>query len=106
MKKSKFVVFVLILAMSGTMAFAVNKDVISETETMTVPVTENKLMENEINNMNKRLEEIRDMDKSEMDAKDKKEIKKELKAMKKRGGAIYIGGATLVLLIILIVLLV
>jgi hypothetical protein len=38
---------------------------------------------------------------------DKKELKKELKEMKKRSsGTIYIGGATLILLIILIAILV
>lgn len=105
MKKLKFLVIALVLTMGTTMTFAANETANSTVE-MAVPVTENKLMQEEINNMNERLEEIRDMDRAEMAAKDKKEIRKELKAMKKKNGGIYIGGATLVLLIILIVLLV
>ena len=105
MKKLKFFVIVLVLTMGGTMTFAANETAKSSVE-MAVPVTENKLMQEEINRMNERLEEIRDMDKAEMNAKDKKEIKKELKDMKKAGGTIYIGGATLILIIILIILLV
>ena len=72
---------------------------------LAVPMSENRVMENEISNMNKRLEEIRDMDISELSAKEKKELRKELKK-KKKGGAIYIGGSTLLLVILLIVLLV
>ena len=107
MKKSKFFVFLLILSMGGSMAFAASSNVKADAEIVAVPVTENKLMENEVNSMNTRLGEIRDMDKAEMDAKDKKEIKKELKAMQKKNrGGIYIGGATLILLIILIAVLV
>ena len=108
MKKSKFFVFLLILSMGGSMAFAASSNVKADAEIVAVPVTENKLMESEVNSMNKRLEEIRDMDRAEMSAKDKKEIKKELKEMKnkKANGTIYIGGATLVLLIILILVLI
>lgn len=106
MKKSIFFVIVLMLTMSGTAAFAGVKNVKSDTEVLAVPITENKVLEEEVINMNERLEEIRDMDKSELSAKDKKELKKELKNMKKNNGAIYIGGTTLLLLIILIVLLV
>lgn len=107
MKKSIFFVVVLMLTMSGTAAFAGVKNVKSDTEVLAVPITENKVLEEEVINMNERLEEIRDMDKAELNAMDKKELKKELKEMKKRSsGTIYIGGATLILLIILIAILV
>ena len=108
MKKLNYFIIVLFLTMSTTVAFSAEKTVKSNSEALTVPISENKIMEEEIVNMNERLEEIRDMDKSELNAKDKKELRKELKEMKKKkkGGAIYIGGTTLLLLIILIVILV
>ena len=95
----------MIFVLSPAMSFAVN-NVNVNSETLSVPVTENKLMDVEISNMKERLEEIRDMDKAEMNAKDKKEIKKELKSMKKASGGIYIGAGTLLLVVLLIVLLV
>ncbi len=110
MKKSIFFAIVMFFTLSATMAFAGNKGLKSDTETSAVPVTENKLSEEEISRLIKRVEEIRDMDKSEMNAKERKELRKELKEIKKNvkksGGTIYIGGASLLLLIILIVLLV
>lgn len=111
MKKSIFFVIVMIFTMSSVMAFAGNKDLKSDAEKSAIPVkTENKLSEAEITRLTNRVEEIRNMDKTDMNAKEKKELKKELKEIKKNveksGGTIYIGGATLVLLIILIILLV
>ena len=106
MKKTNFFVILLILTMGSTMAFAGSENVRSNTETMAVPVTENKVMGEEINSMKNRLEEIRNTDKSEMEAKDKKELKKELKAKKKASGGIYIGAGTLLLAILLIAILV
>lgn len=107
MKKTLFFVIVLILSMGSISIFASEKTTNSNSEMLTIPMSENKVMEEEIRNMNERLEEIRDMDKSELSSKDKKELKKELKDIKKKkGGAIYIGGTTLLLIIILIVLLV
>ena len=107
MKRTLFFVIVLILSMGSISIFASGKTVNSNTEMLAIPMSENKVMEEEIRNMNERLEEIRDLDKSELSSKDKKELKKELKDMKKKkGGAIYIGGTTLLLIIILIVLLV
>lgn len=106
MKKTIFFAIVLILTMGSTNAFTAEKAVKSDTEILAVPMSENKVMEDEVINMNERLEEIRDMEKSELSAKDKKVLKKELKKNNKGLGTIYIGGATLVLLIILIAILV
>ena len=59
--------------------------------------------------MTRRVEEIRDMDKTEMAAKEKHELRKELKAIKKNvrkdGGVIYLSAGTIVLIIILVILL-
>ena len=110
MKTTFFFAIVMIFTLSATMAFAGNKDPKSDAEKSAVPVTtENKLSDEEISHLTKRVEEIRDMDKSEMNAKDRKELRKELKEIKKnvkKGGGIYIGGGTLILVIILIILLV
>ena len=109
MKKSLFFTIVMIFAMSASMAFAGNVN--SDAGKSTVPVqTENKVNQAEINRLTKRVEEIRDMDKSGMSAGERLELRKELKETKKNvkraGGTIYIGGATLILIIILVILLV
>jgi hypothetical protein len=71
--------------------------------------TENKLSDEELSRLTRRVEEIRDMDKSDMTAKEKKELKKELKGIKETvkadGGYIYIGAGTLLVVILLLILL-
>lgn len=111
MKKTIFFAIVMMFTMSVSMAFAGNKDLKSDAEKSAIPVkTENQLSEDEISRLTKRVEEIRDMDKSEMNSKERTELRKEMKEIKKNvkkaGGTIYIGGATLVLIIILILILV
>lgn len=74
-----------------------------------LPKTENKLSEEEVGRLTRRVEEIREMDKTNMAAKEKHELRKELKGIKKNvrrdGGVIYISAGTLILIIILILLL-
>lgn len=111
MKKTFFFVIVLIFTMSSTFAFANKADRKSNSGNSAVAVkTENALSEVEIDRLTNRVEEIRNLDKSDMSLKEKSELKKELREIKKNveksGGTIYIGGATLILLIILIILLV
>ena len=111
MKKTIFFVIVAIFTLSSTIAFASKADKNSEMDKLAVPVkTENKLSDEEIDRITKRVEEIRKMDKSDLTGTEKIELKSELKEMKenvkKAGGTIYIGGATLVLIIILVLLLV
>jgi hypothetical protein len=110
MKKTIFFVIVAIFSLSATLTFASKPDRNSEAAKSAVPVkTENKLSEDEVDRMTKRIEEIRKMDKSELTVAEKSELKSELKEMKenvkKAGGTVYIGGATLVLIIILVILL-
>jgi len=111
MKKTIYFLILTIFTLSSTMAFASASDSNSEAAKSAVPVkTENKLSDEEIDTMTKRIEEIRKMDKSELTGAEKSALKSELKEMKenvkKAGGTIYIGGATLVLIIILVLLLV
>jgi hypothetical protein len=73
-----------------------------------LPKTENKLSEEEAIRLTRRVEEIRDMDKTDMAAKEKRELRKEVKIINKSvrdGGVIYIGTGTLLIIILLIILL-
>lgn len=110
MKKSISFTLVMILIMSATVVFAGNKNEKSDSEKATSPVIENKLSEEELDVMRDRITEIKDMDKSEMNSSERKELRKEVKEIKKDikkgGGTIYIGGATLLVIILLIILLV
>ena len=111
MKKSILFTIVMFFALSASMAFAGNTNLKPGSEEPAIPTrTENNLSAEELSRLTRRVEEIRDMDKSEMNSKERKELRKELKEtekyVKKAGGTIYIGGATLLLIIILIILLV
>ncbi len=111
MKKAIFFVIVMFFTLSATVAFASKTDLKSGSDKSAVPVkTENKLSEEEISRLTKRVEEIRSMDKTDMTVKEKRELNKELRVIKenvkKSGGYVYIGGASLLLIIILIILLV
>jgi len=108
----KTILFVLILMFSvGTLtAFGAKTDGKTSPDNLAVPEKkENKLSEEEISRLTKRVEEIRDMDKTNMTVKEKRELRKELKGIKENvkrdGGYIYIGTGALILIIILIVIL-
>ena len=95
--------------MSASTAFASKSEAKSASDNSAVPVkTENKLSEEEVSRLTKRVEEIRDMDKSNLTAKEKSELRKELKEAKKNvrqnNGTIVIGGVTLLLILIIIIL--
>lgn len=110
MKKSLLIAFVLFFTMSTTMVSAGNKHAKSNARKSNDPAkTENRLSEAELTTLTNRVEEIRDMDKSDMTSAEKKELRTELKEIKssvKKGGGIYIGSAALILIIILIIILV
>jgi hypothetical protein len=107
MKKTIFFGILLIFTLSSTITFASKKE--AKTATAAVAKTENKLSAEEVAVMTARVEEIRDMDKSNMTTMEKRELRKEVKAIKenvrKDGGVIYISVGT-VLLIVLILLLI
>ncbi len=105
MKKTIFIVLMMIFTLGATTTFASKTDVKA-----TAPVaTENNLSAEEISKMKNRVEEIREMDKSEMSAPEKRELRIESKGIKKdvrkSGDVIYIGGSTLLIIILLIILL-
>lgn len=110
MKKIILFALVVIFSLGASTVFAAT--VIPKVAAENIPVpnkTENKLSEEELSRMTKRVEEIRDMDKTKMTGKEKSVLRKELKDIKtnvrRNGGVIYIGTGTLVLIIILILIL-
>lgn len=108
MKANHLSVLLMALVMSTPAAFCSASKTTTE-DPATSPVVENKLTAEEVNAMTKRVEEIRDMDKTDMTVTEKRELKKELKETKenirKDGGYIYIGTGTVILIIILLLLL-
>ena len=104
MKKTIFCALLAIFSLSAVPTFATKP---ATTETTTETTT--KLSEEEISNYRARVEEIRDMDKSDLSASEKTELKNELKDIKatmhKDGTFIYIGGSTLVIILILLLIL-
>jgi hypothetical protein len=110
MKKIILFTFLVIFTFSASTAFAGTKDAKSASENLAVPnKTENKLSEEELSRLTRRVEEIRDMDKTDMTGKEKRDMKKELKTIKenvkKDGGYVYVGTATILLIVLLIILL-
>jgi len=104
MRKTIFIAILMIFTMVSTSTFA-NK---AGTKSVAPVATENKLSAEEISSMNKRVEEIRSMDKSEMSSSEKRELRKESKGIKENvrrsGEVIYISGGTLLLIILIIIL--
>lgn len=98
----------MILSLGVSSAFAAEPEKKSR-EDKTTPNTENRLTEDEINRITSRVEEIKAMDKSELTASEKKELRKELKGMKEMvkadGGYLYIGAGTILVIILLVILL-
>jgi hypothetical protein len=104
MKKTIFIALLMIFTLGVTTTFAGK----SVTKSTTPVSTENKLSAEEVNRLKTRVEEIRNMDKSEMTVSEKREMRKELRSIKenvrKSGEVIYIGGSTLLLIILIILL--
>jgi hypothetical protein len=106
MKKTILFALMFIFSLGAFTAFASSSDL---KDNPVVPEkTENKLSEEEMSRLTKRVEEIRDMDKTNMTVKEKREMRKELKGIKenvrKGGGYVYIGTGTLLLIILIIIL--
>ena len=106
MKKTIFIALLAIFSLSAAPTFATTS---TTTATATTTETKSKLTEEEIANYRSRVEEIRAMDKSELTSSEKAELKTELKDIKatmhRDGTFIYIGGSTLVIILILILIL-
>ena len=107
MKKMLIIACMMILSVGISSAFAsVSED--KKDNPAKPENTENKLSDEELSRLTRRVEEIRDMDKSELSATEKSELKNELKEIKatmKNEPYIYIGGGTLILILILLIIL-
>jgi len=109
MKKTIFLGILLVFTMSSTIVLAGNKDSKAVIENTAVATkTENKLSAEEVAVLNARVEEIRTMDKSDMTSMEKRELRKESKAIKenvrKDGGVIYVSVGTILLIILIVIL--
>jgi len=103
MEKIKFLALLIFISLSVLPVFSSSKN---KTE---IAAIENTLTKEEASTLTTRVEEIRDMDKSELSASEKSELKNELKEIKatmKNQPYIYIGGGTLILILILLIILV
>jgi hypothetical protein len=105
MKKTILIALMMIFTLGATTAFASTSDFKGNE-----PVaTENKLSAEEVNRLINRVEEIRKMDKSTLTTSEKRELRKEIRDIKKNvrkdGTVLYIsGGALLVIVLILILI--
>ena len=102
MKKMKLMALVMFMALSASPLFAAISN-----SAATTTATENSLTTEEVATLTSRVEEIRDMDKSNLSATEKSELKSELKEIKstiKSDPYIYIGGSTLIILIIVLII--
>jgi len=107
--KTIIMVWLMILSLGASSAFAAETVKNNRKNEALPEKTENKLSEEELSRLTRRVEEIRDIDKSELTAKEKKALKKELKEIKANvkadGGYVYIGAGTLLVIILLVILL-
>ena len=103
MKKTIFIALLAIFSLGTAPAFAA-----SAKATETTTEANNKLTAEEVTALTTRVEEIRDMDKSTMTLSEKSELKSELKeikaTMKSSDPYIYIGGSSLIILIIVLII--
>jgi predicted trehalose synthase len=106
MKKIILFALMFFFSLGALTAFAGTSD---KKDNPAVPEkTETKLSAEEMSRLTKRVEEIRDMDKTNMTVKEKRELRKELKGIKENvkrdGGYIYVGTGTLLLIILIVIL--
>jgi len=106
MKKINLLALLMFISLSVSPVFAANT---ASKSAATTTEMDSKLTQEEVTALTARVEEIREMDKSEMTATEKSELKSELKdikeTMKSSDPYIYIGGSTLLILIIVLIIL-
>lgn len=104
MKTKLFFVFLMVFTLSAPTTFAAKSKKLANADKV-----ENKLSEEEVARLTNRVEEIRDMDKSDLTVTEKRELRKELKTTKENlrrdGGYIYVSVATVALIVLLVLLL-
>jgi hypothetical protein len=102
-------IYLMILSLGVSSAFAADSGKKNKSDEATDVKSEYKMTEEDYDRITRRVEEIRNMDKSELTAAERSTLKKELKEMKamvkEQGGYVYIGAGTLLVVILLIILL-
>ncbi len=104
MKKLIRTLLIAVMVFTGTTSFA------NEVSKSAMPMTEAQ-KNVRLQEISKRVEFIREMDKSQLSRKDRKELRKEVKAMKAEaktlaGGGVYLSvGAILIVILVLILIL-
>ena len=100
--------YLMILTLSAAPAVSLNpeKNTADKPADKDKNKKEYKLSDEEAQRLTRRVEEIKKMDRSKMTVKEKREIRKELKTIKKRydGYVIYFSSGTILLIVILILL--
>jgi hypothetical protein len=109
MKKIILLAHLTLFSLSATATFALtdSPDRPGNDETITANA-ENTLSESEVNQLTIRIEQIRDMDKSNLTKLEKSELRQELKDMKKslrKASGVYIGAGTLLVILLVVLLL-
>lgn len=102
---------VVLFSLSATTAFALNEGPdLRRKDNSISTIDENTLSELEVNELTIRIDEIRNMDKSNLTKQEKSELRKEVKEMKKSlrkaSNGIYIGAGTLLVALLVVLLLV
>jgi hypothetical protein len=106
MKKIILFALMFFFSLGALTAFAGTSD---KKDNPAVPEkTETKLSADEMSRLTKRVVVFREMDKTNMTVKEKRELRKELKGIKENvkrdGGYIYVGTGTLLLIILIVIL--
>jgi len=109
MKKNLLLGFLILFLLSTTAFAGLNGPKGDSEKPVVTNPKENKLSDEELIRMRGRVEELNNLDKSNLSNKEKKELKKDNKAIKqmerRHGGYIWVGGGTLLIIIIVILLL-
>ncbi len=99
----------LSLAMAMLMLISVHAAEITK-PTTTTTVSANEVESAEVKALISRIDEIKAMDKSSLSSSEKKELRKEMRLMKKtvnhtQGNTVYVSGGLIILIVLLIILL-
>ena len=101
MKKTRLYVMVMLLSLGAFTTVSASDKNLKTTTPTEIPV--------EIQVMLDRLEDIKEMDKSELNRADKKELRKEVRAIKSdiraSGNGVYISAGAIIIILLLILLL-
>jgi hypothetical protein len=107
MKKIFYFTLALVFSLSATTLSAKSEKDAAEDKALPEEM-ENYLTDEQVELLTTRVEEIRDMDKSDLSAEEKRELRHELKDIKKElqrgGGYVYLSVGTLIVILLILLL--